>query len=68
LAESSALEFDADAVWFLANDRNDGHARDPVEAPSRLVRLRIAKNRHGELRVLPFVFEPHRASFREDPE
>lgn len=61
LRDSGAIEQDADAVFLL-------HHLEamPCNGTSLKVDLRLAKNRHGPLATVPFLFTPSRFAFRED--
>lgn len=61
LRDSGAIEQDADAVFLL-------HHLEamPCNGTSMKVDLRLAKNRHGPLATIPFLFTPSRFAFRED--
>jgi replicative DNA helicase len=69
LRESGAIEQDADSVIFLMRPETYGIPSleiDGIDQPSKDVCVvKIAKNRHGSLKSIPFKFIGERMEFKE---
>lgn len=61
LKESGDLEYSADAVMFLCPSE-----RRQATAPCRAVDLVLAKNRYGDLGLIPLIFRPDVGQLREE--
>ncbi len=61
LKESGDLEYSADAVLFLCPSE-----RRQSVAPSRAIDLALAKNRYGDLGIIPLQFRPDIGEMREE--
>lgn len=65
LRESGAIEQDADAVILLWQPTAES-VEDPTATPSGLIKLKIAKNRHGEPGLLNVYHNCQFTAFSED--
>lgn len=62
LRESGAIEQDADMVLFVWKP-----AKDNYDSPDNLIRLKVAKNRHGRLGILDIYENGEMTKFSEYP-
>lgn len=60
LAESSSIEYTGDSLWFLME--GDGLATPPAKS----VKLKVEKNRYGDIGSVDLIFRPDVGIFRQE--